>query len=99
MLRSDLCHFSDAYIVVKGDITLEGDNDANKRNKNLVFKNNALFISCISKINGIKIDNAEGLDVAMPMYNLLEYCKNYRKISGSLWNHYRDEPNDRLSSF
>ena len=99
MLRSDLCDFSDAYIVVKGDITLEGDNDANKRNKNLVFKNNALFISCISKINGIKIDNAEGLDVVMPMYNLLEYCKNYRKISGSLQNHYRDEPNDRLSSF
>ena len=99
MLRSDLCHFSDAYIVVKGDTTLEGDNDANKRNKNLVFKNNALFISCISKLNGIKIDNAEGLDVVMPMYNLLEYCKNYRKTSGSLWNHYRDEPNDRLSSF
>ena len=99
MLRSDLCNFIDAYIVVEGDTTLEGDNDANKRNKNLVFKNNALFISCISKINGIKIDNAEGLDVVMPMYNLLEYCKNYRKTSGSLWNHYRDEPNDRLSSF
>ena len=98
MLRSDLCDYSDAYIFVKGDITLEGDNDANKRNKNLVFKNNALFISCISKINGIKIDNAEGLDVVMPMYNLLKYCKNYRKTSGSLWNHYRDEPNDRLSS-
>ena len=98
MLRSDLCDYSDTYIAVKGDITLEGDNDANKRNKNLVFKNNALFISCISKINGIKIDNAEGLDVVMLMYNLLKYCKNYRKTSGSLWNHYRDEPNDRLSS-
>ena len=59
MLRSDLCDFSDAYIVVKGDITLEGDNDANKRNKNLAFKNNAPFINCISKINGVKIDNAE----------------------------------------
>ena len=51
------------YIVVKGDITLEGDNDANKRNKNLAFRNNAPFINCISKINGIKIDNAEDLDV------------------------------------
>ena len=54
MLRSDLCHFSNAYIVVKGDITLEGDNDANKRNENLAFKNNAPFINCISKINGVK---------------------------------------------
>ena len=98
MLRSDLCDYSDAYIVVKGDITLEGDNDANKRNKNLAFKNNAPFINCISKINGVKIDNAEDLDVVMPMYNLLEYSKNYRKTTGSLWNYYRGEPSDRLSS-
>ena len=76
MLRSDLCDYSDAYIVVKGDITLEGDNDANKRNKNLAFKNNAPFINCISKTNGVKIDNAEDLDVVMPMYSLLEYSKN-----------------------
>ena len=53
--------------------------------KKLVFKNNALFINCISKINGIKIDNAEDLDVVMSMYNLLEYSKNYRKATGSLW--------------
>ena len=79
MLRSDLYDFNDAYIVVKGNITLEGDNDANKQNKNLAFKNNAPFINCISKINGVKIDNAEDLDVVMPMYNLLKYCKNYRK--------------------
>ena len=98
MLRSDLCDYSDAYIVVKGDITLEGDNDANKRNKNLAFKNNAPFINCISKINGVKIDNAEDLDVVMPMYNLLEYSKNYRKTTGSLWNYYRDKPKDPLSS-
>ena len=63
MLRSDLCDFSDAYIVVEGDITLKGDNDANKRNKNLAFKNNALFINCISKNNDVKIGNAEDLDV------------------------------------
>ena len=79
MLRSDLCDFSDAYIVVEGDITLEGDNDANKKNKNLAFKNNAPFINCILKINGVNINNAEDLDVVMPMYNLLEYSKNYRK--------------------
>ena len=76
MLRSDLCDYSDAYIVVKGDITLEGDNDANKRNKNLAFKNNAPFINCISKINGVKIINAEDLDVVIPVPNLLEYSKN-----------------------
>ena len=83
-LRSDRCDFSDAYIVVKGDITLEGDDDANKHNKNLVFKNNAPFINCITKINGIKIDNAEDLDVVMPMYNLLEYSKNYKKNNRKL---------------
>ena len=59
----------------------------------MVFKNNAPFINCISKINGIKIDNAEDLDVVIAMYNLLEYSKNYRKTTGSLWNYYRDEPN------
>ena len=53
MLRSDLCDFSDVYIVVEGDITLEGDNDANKKNKNLTFKNNGPFINCISKINDV----------------------------------------------
>ena len=76
MLRSDLCDFSDAYIVVEGDITLEGDNDANKRNINLTFKNNAPFINCISKIEGVKTDDAEDLDVVMPMHNLLKYSKN-----------------------
>ena len=98
MLRSDLCNFSDAYIVVKGDITLEGHDNAKKRNKNLTFKNNAPFISCISKINGIKIDNAEDLDVVMPMYNLLKCSKKYRKTTRSLWNYYRDQPSDPLST-
>ena len=98
MLRSGLCDFNDAYIIVKGDITLEGDNGVNKRNKNLAFKNNAPFINCTSKINGVKIDNAEDLDNAMPMYNLLEYSKNYRKTTGSLWNYYRDEPSSTIGA-
>ena len=85
MLRSDLCDFSDAYIVVKADITVTNPNNA-KRNKAVAFKNNAPFINCILKINGIKIDNAEYLDVT-PMYNLLEYSKNYKKATGSLWNY------------
>ena len=98
MLRSDLCNFNDAYIFVNGDIIVEGDNDANKRSKNLAFKNNAPFINCISKINVIKTDNAEDLDVVMSMCNLREYSKNCRKITGSLWNYYRDEPSNPLSS-
>ena len=71
MLRSDLCDFSDAYIVVKGDITLEGNSSANKRNKNIEFKNNAPFINCIPKINGVQVDNAEDLDVVMLLYNFI----------------------------
>ena len=97
MLRSDSCDFSDAYIFVKGTITIVRPNNA-KRNKSVAFKNNALFINCISKINDVKIDNAEDLDVLMPMYNLLEYYKNYRKTTGSLWKYYRDGPIDPLSS-
>ena len=94
MLSSDLCDFSDAYIVVKGDITITNSNNA-KINKAVAFKNNAPFINCISKISGIKIDNAEDLDVVMPMYNLLEYSK---RTTGSLWNYYRDEPGNSLST-
>ena len=115
MLRSDLCDFSDAYIVVKGDIVvtkktfaaddIEAPNNTSANatatnnasnnvfgEKKLVFKNNAPFINFVSKINGVKIDNAEDLDVVMPMYNLLEYSKKYRKTTSSLWNYYRDEP-------
>ena len=76
MVRSNLCDYSNAYIIVKGDITVTSPNNA-KRNKEVAFKNNAPFVNCISKINDIKIDNAEDLDVAMPMYNLLEYSKSY----------------------
>ena len=56
------------------------------------------IVNCVSKINGIKIDNAEDLDVVMPMYNLLEYSKKYRKTTGSLWNYYRDEPSSSVDA-
>ena len=81
MLRSDLCDFSDAYIAVKGTITLTKTDGSGfiDRNRFLAFKNNAPFTNCISKINNVLIDNAEDLDVVMPMYNLLEYSKNHRK--------------------
>ena len=76
MLRSNLCQCCDKYIVVKGRITVVGTVDVNKRNKNLTFKNNAPFIPCISKINNTFIDNAEDLDIVVPIYNSLEYSDN-----------------------
>ena len=81
MLRSNSFDFSDADFVVKGTITVARSNNAAYRKK-LAFKNNAPLISCISKINNILIDNVEGLDIAMSMYNLLEYTKNYSKATG-----------------
>ena len=91
MLRSDLCNFSDVYIVVKGTITVVGTSNRGRKNRSLAFKNNGPFISCISKVNNTLIDNAEDLDVAIPMHNLIECSKNYGKTTGSLWNYYRDE--------
>ena len=92
MLRSDLCDYSDAYIAVKGTIAVRRPN-FNAYDKKPAFKNNAPVNSCITKINNTLIDNAEDLDIVMPVYNLIEYSKNYRKTTGSLWNYYRDEPN------
>ena len=94
MLRSDLCDYSDAYIVVKGEVTVTAGNNSSRKYRPLAFKNNAPFTNCILKINNVLIDNAEDLDIVMPMYNLLEYSKNYRKTTGSFWSYYRDEPNN-----
>ena len=71
MIRSDLCDYSDAHIVVKGNITVTDPYNANY-DKKLAFKNNAPFTNCISKINNVLIDNAEDLDIVIPMYNLIE---------------------------
>ena len=94
MLRSDLYDYSDAYIVMKGRITVEDNILNNRANKNLIFKNTAPFRSCISKISNTFIENADDLDNVMPMYNLLECSDNYPMASRSLWNYYRDEGND-----
>ena len=72
MLQSDLCDYSDAYVVVKRTITVIGENNSDRKNSSLAFENNAQFISCISKINNVLIDNAEDLHVVKPMYNLIE---------------------------
>ena len=94
MLRSSLCDYSDAYILVKGTITVIGNHPRDRQNRPLILKNNAPFASCITRINGELIEDADDLDIVMPMYNLLEYSKNYRKNIGSLHNYYRDELSD-----
>ena len=91
-LRSDLCDWQDAYIVVTGKITVTNSNN-NTYDKKLALKNNAPFFSCVLRINEELIDDCQDLDIAVPLYNLLHYSKNYQKASESLWNYYRDEPN------
>ena len=97
MLKSSLCDCSDAYILVKGKITIAGaGNDAaarqaDERNKGLVFKNCAPVINYISEINNTQIDNAKDIDIVLPMYNLIEYSDNYAKTTGSLWQYFRDD--------
>ena len=103
MLKSSLCDYSDAYILVKGTITIAGAGDdavarqADERDKGVVFKNCVPFTNCISEINNTQVDNAKDIDTVMPMYNLIEYSDNYVKTSGSLWQYYRDEPNNNLA--
>ena len=102
MLRSSLCDYSDACILVKGKITINEAGDdaaamrADERDKGVAFKNCAPFTNCISEINNTQVDNAEDIDIVMPMYNLIEYSDNYSKTSGSLWQYYIDEPNDNV---
>ena len=80
MLRSDLCDFSDAYVWVKGTITVTNPNNNANFDRRLTLKNNAPFISCVSKINGEFVENVEDLDIVIPMYNLLVCSKNYEKL-------------------
>ena len=96
MLKSSLCDYSDAYILVKGTITVNNtaaaDADANNTNKKVIFKNFAPFTICVSETNNTIVENAKDLDIVMPMYNLIEYSDNYSKTSGSLWQYCKDMP-------
>ena len=96
MLRSSLCEYSDAYILVKGNIsvnnTVGAGAAANNVNKKVIFKNCSPFTNCISKINNIQIDNTEYIDIVMSMYNLIEYSDNYSKTSESIWQSCKDIP-------
>ena len=115
MLRSNLCDYADAYILVKRTVTITGnagpepDPDAprteaqllaaretDERNRGVIFKNCAPFSKCISRINNRDIHNAQDIDIVRLMYNLIEYIDNYSKTSGSLWQYYKDDPNDNI---
>ena len=104
MLKSSLCDYSDAYILVKGTITITGaGNDAaarqvDERDKGVVFKNCSPFTNCLSEINNTQVYNAKDIDIVMRIYNLIEYSGSYAKTSGILWQYYRDEPNDNLAN-
>ena len=95
MLRSNLCDYADSYILVKGTITITGaganagEIKADERDKGVTFKNCTPFTKCISRINNTDIDNAQDIDIVMPMYNLIEYSDNYAKTSGSLYQYYK----------
>ena len=88
VLKSNLCDYNDAYILVRGDITVTA------ATTQVAFKNCAPFTKCITKIDGTTIDDAEDLDLVMPMYNLIEYSSNYSETTGSLWFYSKDEATD-----
>ena len=96
MLKSSLCDYRDAYIVIKGTIIVNNaaaaDADANNTNKKVIFKNCAPFTNCISKINDKQVDSPKDIDIVMPMYNFIEYSDNYSKTSGGLWQYCKDIP-------
>ena len=86
-IQSSLCDYSDAYVLVTGNITVTGGN----ANAKVAFKNCAPFIECRTEINETFVDETEHINIAMPMYNLIEYSDNYSDTSGSLWHFNRDE--------
>ena len=85
-VKSSLCDYSDAFILVTGNITVTADD-----NTDVAFKHCAPFSSCTTKINDVFVDEVNHLYIAMPMYNLIEYSDNYSDTSGSLWQFKRDE--------
>ena len=107
MLKSSLCDYSDAYILVKGTISVNNTVAAgvavNNTNKKVIFKNCVPFTNCISEINNTQIGNAKDIDIVMPMYNLIECSDNYAKTTGSLWQYCKDIParnnNDEITEF
>ena len=104
MLKPSLCGYIDAYILLSGTITIIGDGAddnvkrADEKENIIIFNNCGPFTDWISEISNTWIDNTKDIDVVMPMCNLKEYSNNYSKSSGSLWQCYRDEPNDNTAN-
>ena len=86
VLKSNLCDYNDAYILLRGNITIIGHQVTQ-----VAFKNCAQFTKCVTEITGTTIDDAEDLDLVMLMYNLLEYSSNYSETTGSLWFYFKGE--------
>ena len=93
-VKSSLCDYSDTFILVTGNITVTADN-----NTDVSFKNCAPFSTCTTKINDVFVDEVNHTYIVMPMYNLIEYSKNYWDISGSLWQFKRDEVSVNNANF
>ena len=91
MIKTNLCDYSDAYILVKGIISVTimtgVEAAANHDNKKLIFKNCTPFTDCMREIGSAQLHNAKDIDIVMPMYNLIEYSDTYSKTSGSLWQY------------
>ena len=103
MLKSGLCDYSDAYMLVKGIITVAdtsfADATTNNTNKNVIFQNCASFTNCISEINNTQAGNVKDIDIVMLMYNLIEYSDNYSKISGRMWQYCKHIPAVRNNGY
>ena len=89
VLKSNLCDFNDSYILVRGDITV-----TTSPTTQVSFKNCAPFTRCITKVDGITIDDAKDLDLVMPIHSLIEYSSNYSETTGILWFYSKDEATD-----
>ena len=88
VIKPNLCDYSDAYILVTGNIQNKPANSV------MALKNCAPFRTCDVTINDEHVEKAEDLDILMSMYNLLEYCDNYQNSTGSLYQFKRDQPPD-----
>ena len=87
IIKPNLCDYSDAYILVTGDVKVAGV----AADTNVAFKNGAPLTRCVTHINDEHVETAENLDIIMPVYNLIEYSDNYADSSGSLYQFKRDE--------
>ena len=93
VLKSNLCDYNDVYILLRGDITVAAAGATQ-----VAFKNCVTFTKCITKIDGTTKDDAETLDLVMPMYNLIEYSSNYSETAGSLWSYSKDEATEFIAN-